>query len=172
MGPTAHRFAGEAVDTGLVAKNRGLQEERGAALIEYGLVVLLVAVVGLTAIASVGIRTADAYDEVSNALAVGAAGQALTPKEKWEQAKAAYQKAVAAANATYKAELAAAKDAYKAAQQANKSLPKAERKAANQKAKQDYNAAVAAAKNERDAAIAAAKAAKAAAWDEYKASGG
>lgn len=148
------------------------QTDRGASLVEYALLVLLIAVGGLSAVSLMGETTSDSFEEAATALddSTAATEAELTPEEKWEQAKQDYKDAIADAKAEKAAEIQMAKDQYNQAKTDNKSLPKAERKEANNKAKDQFNDSKAKANDKHTSSVQAAKDAKAAAKAEYKAS--
>ena len=144
------------------------RDDRGASLVEYALIVMVIAMAGFAAVGAVGNATASGFDEAAVGLS-GGVGVELTPKEKWELAQEDYAQAIAAAKATKAAEVAAAKAEYNAAKEANKALPKSERPAANAAAKETYNAATASANATYASSVQAAKDAQAAAKQEYNA---
>lgn len=147
--------------------------ERGEALVSYALLVLLVSLVSVVALKAVGQSTSDSFEAVATTVAgIGdepAEDSELSPKEKWEQAKADYKKAVADAKDQKAADLAAAKATYDQAVAANSSKPKAEKKAANKEAKTEYNSAKSNANATYKSSIQSAADAKATAKAEYKA---
>lgn len=147
------------------------QNDRGAGLVEYALVVLLIALGGLSAVSVMGESTADSFDEAAVALddSTTSTQPELTPDEKWEQAKQDYEDAIAEAKAEKAAEIQAAKDVYNQAKKDNKSLPKAERKEANNQAKTKFNESRARAKDEYKTSVQAAKDTRSAAKAEWKA---
>ncbi|MGD2101071.1 MAG: hypothetical protein PVG83_02460 [Acidimicrobiia bacterium] len=145
--------------------------DRGASLIEYAMLIALIALGSLGLIAKVGDSTSSSFDETATAFAAadGTAEAELTPGEKWEKAKEDYKQAIADAKEQRKADVAAAKAEYQAARQDNNSLPKDERKTANNEAKADYQAAKQEAKQDYQDAVQKAKDARAEAKAEYKA---
>ncbi|HEY6635415.1 MAG TPA: hypothetical protein VI141_07350 [Acidimicrobiia bacterium] len=147
------------------------RDDRGAGLVEYALLVLLIALGGLGAISYVGDTTSTAFEETATSFADGSdvAEEEMTPAEKWEKAKADYDEAIADAKADKAASLDKANADYQAALEANKSLPKADQKAANQTAKNGLNTAKTAANDAYKASVDSANAAKAAAKSDYNA---
>lgn len=147
-------------------------DDRGSSLIEYAMLVLLIALGSLGLIANLGDSTATSFDTAADAFTTTGAGvdAGLTPQEKWDEAKDDYNQAIADAKAKKADAFAAAKTEYQAALQANKTLPKAEKKTANAVAKGSYNAAKQEANGAYKTAVQTAKDAKAAAKAEYKAS--
>ena len=141
------------------------------ALVGYALIVVMVAIASLATIKSVSQTTSQSFEAVATTFPGGVAESVpeLTPSEKWAQAKADYDTAIADAKATKASEVAAAKTTYNSAVQQNKSLPNAERKAANKAAKTDYKAAKSSANTSYKSASSAAKAAKKVAKAEYNA---
>lgn len=147
-------------------------DDRGTALIGYALIVMLIGVVSIGALKTVGQSTSDSFETISASIPGSSveANVVLTPKEKWNQAKADYTAAIAAAKATKSNDVAKAAADYKATIQVNKSLlSKAEKKTANKQAKTTYKAAKKTANNTYKASVTAAKSAKAAAKAEYNA---
>jgi len=146
-------------------------DDRGEALIGYALIAMLVGVVSIGAVKTVGQSTSDSFGTISTSISGSAAEvkPELTPKEKWDKAKADYAAAINDAKAAKKATVAEAKTIYKAEVALNKSMPKAEKKAANKAAKTDYNNAKGQANSTYKASVSAAKSAKTAAKAEYKA---
>jgi len=152
-----------------VMKSTKARDDRGASLVEYALIVMVIAMAGFGAVGAVGKATASGFDEATVGLAAGGVGVELTPKEKWAQAQEDYAQAIAAAKATKAAEVAAAKAEYDAAKKANNALPKADRPAANAAAKDTYDAATAAANATYSSSVQSAKDTQAAAKKEYNA---
>ena len=146
--------------------------DRGAGLVEYGLVVMLIAMVSLVGVQAFGEETSESFDTIGTSLAtaegVDEDDSDMTPEEKWEQAKKDYDDAIADAKQKKADDIADAKADYDAARQANKDLPKDERKAANQQAKSDYNSAKSAANAEYKSSVQNAKDARNTARDEYR----
>ncbi len=147
-------------------------DDRGSSLIEYAMLVLLIALGSLGLVANLGDSTSNSFDSAAGAFTAPGTGvdAGLTPQEKWDRAKDDYKQAIADAKAKKADAFAAAKTEYQAALQANKTLPKAEKKTANAAAKDVYNAAKQEAGDVYKAAVQTAKDAKAAAKAEYKAS--
>jgi Flp pilus assembly pilin Flp len=146
------------------------RDDRGAGLVEYAVIVMLVALGSLVAARAVGDATSETFDLASSALSGDDVPEAeMTPQAKWEKAQADYQDAIAKAKTAKTGELAAAKDQFEAAKEANNSLPKAEKKAANAAAKADYKSATNGANQKYKASVQAAKDARADAKAEYKA---
>lgn len=144
--------------------------ERGAGLVEYALMVMLIAFAELTALTMVGESTSDTFSGISTATATGDDTIVeLTPAEKWEKAQADHDTAIADAKATKATEIANASAAYSEAVDANKPLPKADRQTANAAAKQIQNDAKAKANSDYNATVKSANSAKAAAKAEYNA---
>lgn len=149
-----------------------LTGDKGASLIEYGLIVALISMVALFAVANVGTSVSDSFSDIGDSVAAADAGDAgMTPYEIWQQAKQDYDQAINDAKAKKNADLDQAKADYDTKLANNSSLPKAEKKAANKQAKNEYNAAktqvnntykssVATAKTDRDTAKAAYQASK------------
>ena len=156
----------------LVMTRRFPLNDRGASLIEYAMIVALIALGSLGLVANVGNSTSESFQTTADsfASAEGLAEPELTPEEKWDKAQEDYKQAIADAKAQKTADIASAKADYQAALQANKSLPKSEKKAANASAKSDYNAAKKTANDTYKGAVQAAKDAKSSAKAEYKAS--
>ena len=152
-------------------RQRLSNSDRGAGLVEYALIVLVVALASLAGLQSVGTGTSESFGAVGDGFDdVGLDEDAgLTPEEKWEKAKQDYRDAIAEAKAKRSDDLADAKAEYQAAKAENKNLPKNERKAANQQAKADYKAAKSAANQEYKSSVNEAKSARDAAKAEYKA---
>lgn len=147
-------------------------DDRGASLIEYAMLVLLIALGSLGLVANLGHSTSDSFDSAAGALAPAGTetDPELTPEEKWDQAKEDYRQAIEDARAQRKADLAAAKADYKAALDANKSLPKLDKKKANAAAKSDYKTSRTKINDTYKTAVQTAKDAKAEAKAEYRAS--
>ena len=147
-------------------------DDRGASLIEYAMLVLLIALGSLGLVANLGESTSTSFDTAAGALTTtGTEDDAgLTPQEKWDKAKDDYNQAIADAKAEKVDAFAAAKTEYQAALQGNKKLPKAEKKTANAAAKDVYNAAKQEANEVYKTAVQTAKDAKTAAKAEYNAS--
>lgn len=144
--------------------------DRGASLIEYAIMVALIALGSLGLVANVGDSTSDSFQVAADSFTTDAVAEPeLTPEEKWDQAKEDYKQAIAEAKAQKAADLAAAKSDYQTALQNSKSLPKSEKKAANAEAKSNYNAAKKDANNTYKQSVQAAKDARANAKAEYKA---
>ncbi len=147
-----------------------LNGDRGVGLVEYALVVMLVAVVGLTAVGFVGEQTSESFEAIGSSFGAGADPEdEMTPEEKWEKAQADYADAIEDAKTKQADDKAKAKAEYDAAVAANKDLPNKERKEANADAKAKQNSANSAANADYKAAEAAARAAKKAANAEYNA---
>lgn len=147
-----------------------LKGDRGAGLVEYALVVMLISVVALAAVGFVGEQTADSYEAIGSGFTTGAElDDDLSPDEKWEQAQADYDDAIADAKAKQADDKAKAKAEYQAAVAANQDLPNKERKAANADAKASQKSANNAANKDYNASVNTAKAAKKAANAEYNA---
>lgn len=131
-----------------------MRDERGASLVGYALLVVLVAMTGLGAMRAVGQNTSDSFGTVASEM-TGGDDQAtieLTPEEKWEKAQddfaGAKEDAKARKNDTINRakqerddRINDAKADYKAAKQQNKSLDKNARKKADKEAKKTYNQA-------------------------------
>jgi Flp pilus assembly pilin Flp len=139
-----------------------LEGDRGAGLVEYALIVMLIAVVGVSAVGYLGEQTSDGYETAGAGFDADVAAE-LSPEEKWELAQADYDDALADAKATRADDKANAEAEYQVAFAANQALPNKERKAGNAVARAkrndayevadaDYNASVKAAKADRDAA--------------------
>lgn len=147
-----------------------LKDDRGAGLVEYALVVMLISVVGLTAVGFVGERTSDSFEAVGSSLNADSELEAdLSPEEKWEKAQADYDDAISDAKTKKADDIKKAKAEYQAALAANKGLPKKERKAANAEAKASQKSANKAANQDYSASVNSAKAARNAAKAEYNA---
>ncbi len=153
-----------------------LQNERGASLIGYALLVSLISVVSFVSIRAVGSGTASGFNSVVTSLNDTTATteareeeKELSPKEKWEQAKRQYRDAIAAARAERRAKLQAARAEYRAAITANRSLPWFRRWRANRTARAEYRATVRQVNNEYRASVRAAREARNAARAEYEA---
>lgn len=147
-----------------------LKGDRGAGLVEYALIVMLISVVSLTAVGFVGEQTSDSYEAIGSSFSTGAElDDELSPEEKWEKAQNDYDDAIADAKAKQAGDKAKAKAEYDAAVAANKNLPKAERTAANAEAKAQQKSANSAATAEYNASVKAAKADRNAAKAEYNA---
>jgi pilus assembly protein Flp/PilA len=132
--------------------------DRGASLIEYALVVTLIAVASLYAVANVGSSVSDTFSEVGDSVVASDAPQEnLTPDEIWQQAKDDYDQAVDDAKARKQSDLAQAKSEYQSQLATNKSLPKAQKNAANKQAKSEYNSAKTQANDTYKSAVASAK---------------
>ena len=147
-------------------------DEKGASLIGYALMVMLIAVVGVTGIRYVGQGTANAFMAAGNGLGGTLEEEEepeLTPEEKWAKALEDYDKAIQNAKDQKAYDLAAAKSDYDQGIANNKSLPKAERKAANAQTKAEYKQAKTNASSSYKSAVNQAKADRAAAKAEYKA---
>lgn len=152
-----------------MSRNR-TDREKGAGIVEYALVVMLIAIVGSVSTAQAGGSVSDVFNSIfSTSSPTTTLAPQLTPKEKWDKAKAEYNEAIADAKATKAYDLAQAKYEYDQAVAANSSLPKAERNAANQEAKTIYNAAKADVNATYQNSLEAANTAKAAAKAEYDA---
>lgn len=147
-------------------------DDRGSSLIEYAMLVLLIALGSLGLVANLGDSTSGSFDTAADAFTTPGAGvdAGLTPQERWDKAKDDYEQAIADAKAEKADALAAAKGDYQAALQVNKTLPKAEKKTANAAAKDVYNTAKQEANDAYKTAVQTAKDAKAAAKAEYQAS--
>ncbi len=154
---------------------RCTEQDRGASLIEYSLLVCLIAIGGFVAVSAVGNAMSNDFDQVAEAMETAGPGATttttspLSPKEKWDKAQADWDAAIDAAKAKNAADVAAAKSTFNAAKAANAALPKAEKNAANKQANSEFTAAKAAAKTEHKAANTAANKAKADAKTEYQA---
>jgi Flp pilus assembly pilin Flp len=147
-----------------------LKGDRGAGLVEYALVVMLISIVGLTAVGFVGEQTSDSFEAVGSSFSADAEpDDELGPEEKWDKAKADYDDAIADAKAKQADDKAKAKAEYQAAVAANSDLPKAERKAANADAKAEQKSANKDANQDYSASVNSAKAARNAAKAEYNA---
>ncbi len=48
-----------------------LSSEKGASMVEYGLLVVLIAIVALVAVSVMGEQTSEMYSEISSAVSVG-----------------------------------------------------------------------------------------------------
>jgi Flp pilus assembly pilin Flp len=147
-------------------------DERGASLVGYALIVVLIGGIGASALGYVGRGTSDAFFAIGNGLGGDVLDEPqpeLTPEEKWAKAQEDYSKAVEDAKAQKAYDLAAAKADYDNAIAKNKSLPKNERKAANQQAKAEQSQAKADANANYKASVAKAKADRDSAKAEYKA---
>jgi Flp pilus assembly pilin Flp len=147
-------------------------DDRGASLVEYAMLVLLIALGSLGLVANLGHSTSDSFDSAAGALAPAGTetDPELTPQEKWDQARDDYKQAIEDARAQRKTDLAEAKADYKAALEANKSLPKLEKKKANAEAKTNYKTSRTKVNDTYKAAVQTAKDAKAEAKAEYQAS--
>lgn len=151
------------------------RDDRGAALIGYALLVMLVAIAGTVSLASVGNKTSDAFEQIPQAVGQLSPGSTtttttepeLTPSEKWSKAKDDYNSALEDAKARKADEIATAKTQYQQKVADNKAKPKAERKKANQEAKAQFKTAKANANSTYKESVQAAKDAKAAAKAEY-----
>lgn len=147
-----------------------LEGDRGAGLVEYALIVMLISVVGLTGVGFVGEQTSDSFEAIGSGFnADGELDDDMTPEEKWEKAQADYDDAIADAKAKQADDKAKAKAEYDAAVAANKDLPSKERKAANADAKAKQKSANGAANADYNASTKAAKAARNAAKADYNA---
>ena len=148
--------------------------DHGAGIVEYALVVVLVALTSLAAVKTLGDDTSDSFEAVAVPSEVVESESEeepdLTPSEKWEKAKADYSATVNEAKAQKSADMATAKKTYKDQLKENKSLPKAERKAANKAAKQKYDADRGQINQTYTTTVTEAKAARDAATAEYNAS--
>lgn len=149
-------------------------DDRGTGLVEYALLVMVIALTSLAAVSTFGESTSDTFDEVAAGFD-GTTTQTetepeLTPDEKWELAKDEYTKAIEEAKATKSAELEAAKADYDSAKKQNSALPKAEKKAANKEAKENFNQAKKDANSTYKASVNEAKSNKAAAKKEWQSS--
>lgn len=145
-----------------------LKGDRGAGLVEYALVVMLISVVGLTAVGFVGEQTSDSFEAIGSSFGADAEAE-LSPEEKWEMAQADYDDAIADAKAKLAGDKAKAKAEYQAAVAANQGLPKDQRKAANADAKAKQKSANTAANADYNGSVKAAKADRNAAKAEYNA---
>lgn len=146
------------------------QDDRGAGLVEYALVVLLIGIVSMLAVRSLGEETSDSFRAVGDGVSAAEdVEEDLSPDEKWDKAKADYDTAVEDAKSAKAESNAKAKAEYDAAVASNKDLPKAERSAANQEAKATYNEAKTTNNDTYKSAVDTAKAARDAAKAEYKA---
>jgi Flp pilus assembly pilin Flp len=147
-------------------------KDRGAGLVEYALVVMFVGVVSMIAVNVVGNDTSDTFDTIAGSFddVGGPEVDERTPDEKWEDAKAEYDDAIAEAKANKADDMAAAKDEYNSKVNENKKLPKSERNAANKEAKNEYNSAKSKANSEYKSSVNAAKNARDQAKAEWKAS--
>jgi Flp pilus assembly pilin Flp len=150
-------------------RRKGQDDDRGASLVEYALLVMFIALGSAGVAAKVGDATSDTFVEATGAFSANGLEEELTPKEKWEQAQDDYADAIADAKANKTSELAAATAQYNSAKAANSALPKAERNLANAQAKDTHNAAKAAANSKYSSSVQSAKDAQAAAKAEYNA---
>ncbi len=155
----------------MVMETRRPTGDKGASLIEYGLIVALIAMVALYAVANVGTSVSDSFSDIGDSVAAADAADAgMTPSEIWQQAKDDYAQATNDAKSRKTAAVDQAKADYQSTLAGNSSLPKAEKKAANKQAKNDFNAAKTQANNAYKSSVATAKADLAAAKAAYKAS--
>jgi len=131
---------------------------------------MLIGVAGIGALKMVGQATSDSFEAVSTSIAGLTAEDELTPKEKWDKAKADYKATIVDAKATKANTVADAKATYQAEIAANKSLPnKADKKAANKQAKADFNTTKKLANTDYKTSVSTAKTDRAAAKAEYNA---
>lgn len=144
-----------------------IDDDRGAGLVEYSLLTLLIAIGSMVVVVNVGESASETFVETADAFGTE---DDLSPKDRWEQAKEEYAEAIAEAKAERDAALEKAKETYQARREANKDLPKGQRNEANKEAKAEYNAARSDATDHYKAAVQDAKDAKAAAKAEYNAS--
>ena len=82
------------------------EDDRGAGLVEYALVAVLVAIGSLLAVGYVGDQTGQGFEEAATAISAEDVEEELTPEEKWDKALADYDKAIAEAKATKAAAVA------------------------------------------------------------------
>lgn len=147
-----------------------LEGDRGAGLVEYALLVMLISVVGLTAVGFVGEETSDSFEAIGTSFdAAGETEDEMTPEEKWDAANADYDDAIAKAKTKRAEDKAKAKAEYQAAANKNKELPKNEQKKANQEAKAQQNSANKAADATYKSSVDSANSAKKKALAEYNA---
>ncbi len=143
-------------------------DDRGAGLVEYALVVLLIGIVSVVAVRALGEETSDTFMSIGDGVnATEEVEDDMSPEEKWDKAKADYEAAIEDAKSAKAAANDKAKADYDAALDANKGLPKAERNAANQEAKSNYNEAKATNNDTYNSSVSAAKAARDAAKAVY-----
>ncbi len=145
-----------------------LKGDRGGGLVEYALIVMLISVVGLTAVGFVGEQTSDSFEAIGTSFGPDTEPE-MSPEEKWDMAKADYDDAIADAKAKQAEDKEKAKAEYETAAASNKDLPNKERKEANADAKAKQKDANNAANADYKASTDAAKAARNAAQAEYKA---
>ncbi|MEX1037503.1 MAG: hypothetical protein WDZ96_01445 [Acidimicrobiia bacterium] len=143
-----------------------LKGDRGAGLVEYALIVMLISVLSLTAVGFVGEETSDSFEAIGSSFDTDAE---LSPEEKWDKAKADYDDAIADAKAKRADDKAKAKAEYQAAVAENKDLPKAERNKANKEAKAKHKSANSAANADYKSSVGSAKKARNEAKAEYNA---
>lgn len=150
-------------------KRTRLDSEKGAGIVEYALIVMLIGVIGSVGLAATGTSVSAVFEAITTTDGgTTTTTQPLTPQEKWEKAQADYNTAISKAKGAKTYDLAEAKYTYDQAVASNASLPKAEKKAANQVAKAKYVDDKAAANAKYNDSVQAAKNAKAAAKAEWQ----
>ncbi len=143
--------------------------DRGAGLVEYALVVLLIGIVSMVAVRSLGEETSDTFMAIGDGVSASEEVEDdMSPDEKSDQAKGDYDAAIEDAKSAKAAANDKAKADYDAAVQSNNDLPKAEKNAANKEAKANYNEAKSTNNDNYKSSVAAAKATRDAAKAEYK----
>lgn len=145
-----------------------ITDDRGAGLVEYALLVMMIAIGSLVTISAVGDSSEAPFHEIAAGFESESEAE-LTPDEKWDVAKDVYDEAIEDAKAEKAEALAAAKAAYDNAKQENASLPKQDKKAANKEAKSEFDQAKKEANSNYKEAVNKAKADKAEAKKEWQA---